>query len=152
MVAICILLAALVMLMFKFPVFAAPNPLTPSFIEICGIYHTDETGILNYDSRVILLHNGSERLGNADLRAEFYRNGVKIPAVIETMNGNNFIPTHHYGVQTMGGLGCTGQFWNPKEKISIDFTDKTFHPGDTVRVDIFSKKSGMLVSRYSRTG
>jgi len=152
MIAICVLLAALVILMFRLPVFAVPNNITPSYLEICGIYHTDEHGILNYDSRVILLHNGSERLENAGLRAEFFRNGIKIPATIETLNGNKFIASHHFGVQTMGGLGCSGKFWNPKEKIAIDFSDKTFHPGDTVRVDIYMKGSGELISRSSRTG
>lgn len=150
MVAIVVLLAALVILMFHLPDFSNPILPPPSFLEISGVYHTDEHGILNYDSRVILLHNGTERLDNAGLRAEFFRNGMKIPAVIETLNGNLFISTHHYGVQTLGGLGCSGLYWYPKEKIAIDFTDNTFHPGDTIRVDIFQKETGVLVSCHSR--
>lgn len=150
LIAITVLLAALIFLMVHFPDFSDPISPVPSFLEISGVYHVDEHGILNYDSRVILLHNGTERLENAALRADFFRNGTKIPAVIETMNGNDFISTHHYGVQTMGGLGCSGPFWNPKEKIAIDFSDNTFHSGDTIRVDIFRKESGELVSRYSR--
>lgn len=152
MVAITVLLAALIILMFHLPEFDSPIHPAPSFLEISGVYHTDEHGILNYDSRVILLHNGSERLENAGLRAEFFRNGTKIPAVIETMNGNLFISTHHFGVQTIGGLGCSGIYWDPKEKIAIDFSDNTFHPGDTIRVDVFRKESGDLVSRHSRPG
>jgi flagellin-like protein len=150
MVAIVVLLAALIILMFHLPDFSDPIRPIPSFLEISGVYHTDEHGILNYDSRVILLHNGTERFENAGLRAEFFRNGTKISAVIETMNGNEFISTHHFGVQTMGGLGCSGLYWDPKEKIAIDFSDNTFHFGDTIRVDIFNKESGELVSRHSK--
>jgi len=150
LIAITVLLAALVILMFHFPDFSNPIRPTPSFLEISGVYHIDEHGALNYDSRVILLHNGTERLENGGLRAEFFRNGTKILAVIETMNGNEFISTHHYGVQTMGGLGCSGLYWDPKEKIAIDFSDNTFHIGDTIRVDIFMKESGDLVSRHSK--
>lgn len=150
MVAITVLLAALIILMFHLPDFTNPVRPTPSFLEISNVYHTDEHGILNYDSRVILLHNGSERLENSGLRAEFYRNGTNIPAEIETMNGYEFISTHHYGVQTMGGPGCSGSYWDPGEKTAIDFSDTTFHPGDIIRVDIFRKDSGDLVSRHSR--
>ena len=50
----------------------------------------------------------------------------------------------------MGGLGCSGLYWDPKEKIAIDFSDNTFHSGDIIRVDIFRKESGELVSRYSK--
>jgi flagellin-like protein len=150
MVAIVVLLAALIILMFQLPDFSDPIHPIPSFLEISGVYHTDEHGILNFDSRVILLHNGTERFENGGLRAEFFRNGTKISAFIETMNGYEFISTHHYGVQTMGGLGCSGLYWNPKEKISIDFSDNTFHSGDLIRVDIFNKESEVLVSRYSK--
>ena len=151
MVAIAVLLAALVILMFQFPdIFYDPIHPLPSFLEISGVYHTDEHGILNFDSRVILMHNGTERLENGALRAEFFRNGTKISALITTLNGNEFISTHHYGVQTMGGLGCSGLYWDPKEKIVIDFSDNTFHSGDTIRVDIFMKNSGELISRHNR--
>lgn len=148
LVAIVILLAALFFLMIHIPSFDFPGMgKTPSFIEILGVYHENE----NYDSRVILIHNGTGDLNNSRLWAEFYRNGTKIPAVIETMNGYNFVGSHHDGVQTMGGLGCSGPTWCPGEKISIDFTDATFHPGDRVRVDIYTRPGNTLVSRYSAT-
>ena len=148
LVAIVILLAALLFLMIHIPSFDLTGiGKTPSFIEIQGVFHENE----NYDSRVILLHNGTGDLNNSRLRAEFYRNGTKIPAVIETLNGHDFIASHHYGVQTMGGRGCSGLTWCPGEKISIDFTDATFHPGDQVRVDIFLRPGNTLVSRYCAT-
>jgi flagellin-like protein len=148
LVAIVILLAALVFLMIHIPSFDLSGiGKAPSFIEILGVYHENE----NYDSRVILIHNGTGDLNNSRLWAEFYRNGTKIPAVIGTMNGHDFIATHHNGVQTMGGLGCSGLTWSPGEKIVIDFNDATFHPGDQVRVDIFIRPGNTLVSRYSAT-
>ena len=148
LVAIVILLAALLFLLIHIPSFDLSRiGKTPSFIEITGIYHENQ----NYDSRVVLIHNGTEDLNNSRLWAEFYRNGTKIPAVIETINGHDFVGSHHNGVQTMGGLGCSGPTWCPGEKISIDFTDATFHPGDQVRVDIFIRPKNTLVSRYSAT-
>jgi len=148
MVVLVILLAALLLLSIQLPSFEFP-PKDPSFIEIRRFYHEDEKGRLNYDSRVTLYHNGTEELDNSKLKAEFYCNGKKLAAVIDTMNGHEFITTHHQGVQTMGGLGCTGITWSPGEKIIIDFSDGTFHPRDQVRVDIFMKTSGVLVSRYT---
>jgi hypothetical protein len=149
MVGLVILLAALLMLLIQLPSFNLQEiTRTPSFIEIRRFYYESELGYLNYDSRVILFHNGTEKLENSKLWAEFYRNGIKLPVVIETLNGYDFISTHHQGIQTMGGLGCSGTAWNPGEKISLDFTDGTFHPGDQVRVDIFTRPSGALISRY----
>jgi hypothetical protein len=153
MVALVILLAALLMLLLQFPSFDLQEirTKTPSYIEIRRFYHEDEHGSLNYDSRVILYHNGTNNLENSKLWAEFYRNGIKLAAIIGTMNGYEFVSTHHQGVQTMGGLGCSGQAWSPGEKISLDFSDGTFHPGDQVRVDIFIRPSGALISRYTST-
>jgi flagellin-like protein len=149
LVAITLVLAILVLLLFHLPSFDFLKQKEPSFLEIRSVFHQDEHGYLNYDSRVILFHSGTETLNNSQLWAEFYRNGTKLPVNIITMNGNEFISTPHYGVQTMGGLGCSGSTWTPGEKIALDFSDGTFHPGDTIRADIFMRPSGILVSRYS---
>jgi len=150
MVALVVLLAVLVALLFKMPSFDVGSLVTPSFLQILQVLHTDEkNGLLNYDSRVILVHNGTDSLENNLLRAEFYRNGTKISAVIETMNGDRFISTRHFGVQTLGGSGSRGDTWEPREKILIDFSDRTFHPGDRIRVDIFLTSSESLVSSHS---
>ena len=149
LLAITMILAALVALLIDLPVFDTGVLSTPSFLQILCVFHTDEQGRLNYDSRIILIHNGSDSLENRNLTADFFRNGSKLPIAVETMNGDLFISTRHYGIQTMGGLGCSGPTWLPKEKISLDFSDGTFHPGDTIRIDIFSKTSGTLVSRHT---
>jgi hypothetical protein len=145
LVAITVILAALVLLLIHLPSFdmGAPSPL-----QIVCVFHQDEQGHLNYDSRIILINNGVNIFENSNLKAEFFCNGKKIPAMLETMNGDLFISTHHYGIQTMGGLGCSGPTWLPMEKISIDFSDGTFHPGDRIRLDIFQTSSGTLISRH----
>jgi hypothetical protein len=149
LVAITILLAVLVLLMFRMPALDWDNP--PSFLEIQAIYSTNEHGMLNYDSRVLLCHKGTNSLENDQLRPVFYRNGFVVPCQISTMNGHRFIPTVHIGVQTMSGLGCSGETWAPGEKILIDFTDGTFRPGDRVRMDVIDKPTGSVVSRHSYT-
>lgn len=147
LVAITVVLVAIVaLLLHLFPFDLGMVP--PSFLQIHRVYHLDERGHLNYDSRIILINTGMREFQNNDLRAEFFRNGLKIPAVIETMNGDLFISSHHYGIQTMGGLGCSGPTWLPNEKISIDFSDGTFHPGDTIRIDVFHKRDGKMISRH----
>lgn len=148
MVALTVLMAALILLFLWLPAFTWQTPAEPpAIIEIQLICHTDES-ILNYDSRVILRHNGTERIVNDDVRAVFYRNDLPVACNIETLNGYRFISTHHYGVQLMGGSGCSGLYWNPGEKTWIDFTDGTFHPGDQVQVDIIDKISDLVISRH----
>lgn len=151
MVAIVLILAALVLLLapslpeWNLSIFTPE----PSFIEIKVIHHKSETGAMIYDSRVTLYHNGTLMYANNDLYAVFYKNQQKLPCIVETLNGHLFIPTHHFGVQTLGGAGCQGTYWSPKEKIALDFSDGTFHPGDQVTVEIYQKPKCTLISRYS---
>jgi hypothetical protein len=147
MVSITILLALLVYLMFQIPNMEIYK--TPSFLEIKKVYSMNEAGTLNYDSRVLLYHHGTERLENDRLTASFFRNGQKLDCRISTLNGHNFIPTVHIGIQTMGGSGCAGTWWDPGEQIMIDFTDGTFHPGDSIRFEVNKKPSGTLISSYT---
>ncbi len=131
------------------PSFNPETIATPSFLQILRVYHKDEQGHLNYDSRIILINNGTDILENRNLRAEFFRNGTKISASVETMNGDLFISSHHYGIQTMGGLGCSGPTWLPQEKISIDFSDGTFHHGELVQIDDIDKITNITISRHA---
>ena len=144
MVAIVILLAALVYLMFSMPSMEMYK--TPSFLEIKKVYHANENGIVNYDSRVLVIHHGTMKLENDRLKAEFYRNSQKLNCRVSTLNGHNFISTVHIGIQTIQGSGCSGSWWEPGEQILIDFTDGTFHPGDNIRFDVLEKTSGSLIS------
>jgi hypothetical protein len=147
MVAITILLALLVYLLFQMPNMEIYKP--PSFLEIKKVFCINEAGINNFDSRVLLFHHGTEKLENDRLTASFFRNGQKLNCRISTLNGHNFIPTVHIGIQTIAGSGCTGTWWEPGEQIMIDFTDGTFHPGDSIRFEVYKKPSGTLISSYT---
>ncbi len=149
LVAVTLLLAALVWLMLlAFINFDNPeNP--PSIIKIERLASENEQGHLNFDSRIILTHTGTEIFQNGDLRAEIFRNGIKLPANIQTFHGHDFISTPHVGVQTMAGLGCSGTTWYPGEKVVLDLSDATFRPGDQIRVDIIKKSRNVVISRHS---
>ncbi len=156
MVALTIILALIVWLLcsgFTLPTWPPPPPEPPSII-ITEVQHinNDPPYNLNYESRVTLRNNGTVQFENDRLTARFYRDGEEIyPCVIETLNGANFIPTPHYGVQTIKGSGCQGMYWNPNERIWINLNDGTLHPGDLVTVEIFDRDTGKRVSRHSYT-
>ena len=144
MVALTILLVALLF----FGLFPNLFDTTPSLIQITGVRHyDDQTGRLNYDSRVILIYKGEKRLDNTGLRAVFYRNEQQLPAVLETMNGNQFIRTVHTGVQWIGGEGCEDSGWCFDQMMAIDLADRTFYPNDMVRIDVIEKAGGRIISR-----
>ncbi|MDD1676184.1 MAG: type IV pilin [Methanomicrobiales archaeon] len=149
LISITVLLALLVLLMFRFPAMTWGGP--PAIFVITDVYHTSDQFPyrMNYDSRVVLVHNGSIVAKNDDLRAYFYRDDMPIPAVITTMNGYRFIQTRHFGVQWIGGSGCAGDTWAPGEHLVIDFTDGTFRPGDVVRIDVVQKWSSVVISRHT---
>jgi hypothetical protein len=150
MVAVTILLALVVLLLINVQFLAwSMEKAIPEIFIITTVESRDEiTGHLNFDSRVILLHTGGANYQNNNLKAKFFRNGYPLSSSIVTMNGYDFISTHHYGVQWMGGSGCSGATWNPGERICLDFTDGTFHHGDTIRVDIVDKKLDVIISRH----
>ena len=150
MVAITIILALLVLLLFTLPSMNIELSPIPAIFVITTIESVDEiTGHPNDDSRVILQHTGTENYENKNLKAVFYRNGALVNCNIETMNGHDFISTSHFGVQWMGGTGCSGSTWAPAEMIALDFTDGTFFPADTVQVDIADTASGRIISRHT---
>jgi hypothetical protein len=150
LVAITFLLALLVLLMVQIQPFAwNMEREIPAIFTITAIRGVDEiTGHLNYDSRLLLLHTGTADYQNRNLKAEIVKNGEPVPCTIATMNGDDFISTSHTGVQWMGGSGCSGETWSPKEQICIDFSDGTFHPGDVVQIDVIDKVTDVIISRH----
>jgi hypothetical protein len=150
MVSVTFLLALLVLLMITIQPFALNmEKEIPEIFTITSIEGVDEiTDHLNFDSRVILLHTGKIAYQNRNLTAKFFKNGQPVSCSIITMNGHEFIDTVHWGVQWMGGMGCSGATWSPGEMMRIDFTDGTFHPGDRVQVDIFNKNGNEIISRH----
>ncbi len=149
-VAITVLLALLVLLMFQIPPLAwNMEKEIPAIFTITAIKSVDElTGTMNYDSRVLLLHTGKSDFQNKNLKAGFLKNGQTVSCTIATLNGHDFISTSHNGIQWMGGSGCSGMTWSPGEQICIDFSDGTFHPGDKVQMDIIDKGSNVTISRH----
>jgi hypothetical protein len=125
----------------------------PAIFVISSIDHRSELAPypFNYDSRVTLVHIGTKYYENALLKAIFYRNQKPLRAVISTLDGHEFISTHHYGVQWMGGSGCSGGTWIPGESTVIDFSDGTFLPGDRVQVDIVDIPTNRTISRHQFT-
>lgn len=153
MLAVLFALAAIVLAMIlMLPSLTWDNGEVPAIFKISSISHNDEkTGALNYDSRVILLHTGLAPFQNENLMAKFFRNEQPVSCKILTLHGEDFIPTHHFGVQTISGEGCKGATWLPGERVALDFNDKTFHPGDLVTAEIYDTKTGNIISRHSFT-
>jgi hypothetical protein len=148
MVAITLLLAALVLAMLWLPSLFIPSDV-PAIFQITSVIHSNEHGILNYDSRVVLQNTGTTTYPNKYLRAVFLKNGEPVNCRIQTVNGHDFISTAHIGVQTMGGTDCQGTFWGPGERIALDFTDGTFHPGDIISAEIYDLTTNLLISRHN---
>ncbi|WP_214083962.1 type IV pilin [Methanoculleus sp.] len=150
MVAVTVILAALVLLMLlsMIPSWSWTEPGEPPIV-ITGIAHTsEETGQLTYASRVTLKNNGSTVYENDCLKAVFYKNGQKV-CIVHTLNGHLLIPSHHYGVKTLGGEGCRTPYWNPGEEMTADLSDGTFYPGVEVTVEIVDKRDGKVVSKHT---
>lgn len=148
MLAITLILAILVLLMFRLPYLYDPS--VPAVFQITNIRH-DQNGIRNFDSYVVVMNTGTTSYRNANLYAEIYRNGGKLDSRIETLNGHDFISTHHYMIQTLGGAGSQGSFWSPIEMISIDFRDGTFRPGDMVTFEVYDNTTRQILSRHTYT-
>jgi hypothetical protein len=151
LVAITCLLALLVLLMVQFQPFTLNmEKEIPAIFTITSIQGVDEiTGHMRYDSRMILLHTGTTDYQNRNLRAGILKNSVRVSCTISTMNGHDFISTSHTGVQWMGGSGCSGETWSPREQIAIDFSDGTFHPGDIVQIDVIDTITNITISRHA---
>ena len=149
MVIVTILLAAAVLLAMGYPIILlkADNTTPPVVLKITSVISTEP----DFKSILVLTNIGSEPFENDNYRAEIFRNGEPLDCSVETLNGYNFIPTSHTGVQTLGGSGCSGYYWYPGERTKCDCSDGSIHPGDTIRVDIFDKSTETIFSRDETT-
>jgi hypothetical protein len=149
MVLVVVVLAA-ILLALLLGLFGTSNGFVPPVVQIVVIHDYDEDGTrLNYDSRVLLRNVGSEPIPNGPLTAEFYRNGARVNCRIVTLHGEDFIPSHHQGIERIQGQGCRGEHWVPGASILLDFTDGTFRPGDVVRVEIVETETNRVISRHT---
>lgn len=150
MVALGIILAAIILsqlMMFNFVLQNSTS--VPEIFKITTIRHVNEHGVLNYDSRMVLIHTGTENYPNRNLMAKIFKNAVPLNFVIATLNGNDYINhAHTTGVHIIGGPGCSGDLWTPGEMTYIEFSHGTFHPGDSVTFEVYDCTTKQLVSRH----
>jgi hypothetical protein len=142
MVAITVILAAFLLayLMGLFWFESGCECTPPSLIKITMI-NNEKASSGKYKSIVTIKNTASYSIPNDDLRLELLINGKKSREV-STLNGHNFIAAHHYGVQTIGGLGTHNQDMIPNSLITIDFADNTIYPDELVTVQIYQKGKG----------
>lgn len=140
MVGIAVILAILVFLltmgMISFDFFS--EAITPDIIRIVGVNH----GGSLLESQVVIRSYAQEELDNDMLMARLKVNGKELLACIYSLNGYNFIPTHHFGVKLIKGAGCSGQYFSPYETITIDLKNGHIKPGDMVELFVYRKSSG----------
>ncbi|MDD3574272.1 hypothetical protein [Methanospirillum sp.] len=133
----CIILLAFLLGFFNF--FKNNDSLAPPHIKIIGVNHGTK-----YESQVIIRSYSSEELENDLLMAKIFVNDEELLACIYTLNGHNFIPTRHYGVKFIGGSGCRGLYFSPRETIIIDLKNGYIRPGDKVTIFIYQKYDGEI--------
>jgi hypothetical protein len=132
------------------PNFAWQDTAVPAIFKITTIRHVDEHGVLNYDSRMVLVHSGTINYQNRNLMAKILKNDIPLNFVIATLNGNDYINhAHTQGVHIMGGSGCSGDLWTPGEMTYIEFSHGTFHPGDSVTVEMYDNTTKHIISRHT---
>lgn len=142
LVAVTVILVAIVLLfLLSFLSFVSHDQLAPSIIQVTSVLHTTPSGTMNDASRVNIQNKGTVEYKNGDLMAEFYNGHEKLYAKIYTLHGTDFIPTRHFGVATIGGTGCRGDFFSPNEEIGIDLTNGYYRPGDLVELRIYQKSN-----------
>jgi len=147
MIGVTIILAALFLLQLtQLPALYYKSEV-PTIFEITNIRHTNEYGVLNYESYMVIKNIGNTAFDNRKLYAKTDRNGELLPCFIPTLNGNDFIPTHHFGIQTIGGFGTHDFSWYPQAAISVDYSQGTFHPGDIVQFEVYDRDTNQIISR-----
>ncbi len=149
--AITVIFAAilLALILGMLPVTVVPYEI-PEVLAITDIRHTNPDGKVTYASIVRLQHVGITPLWNADHRAELYVNGVLKYAVISTLQGHEFISTHHYGVATLAGTGIKGYQWLPGQWGLVNFADQTILPNDQVEIRILCISENRTISKSVR--
>jgi hypothetical protein len=154
MLVISILLAALVLAMIlMLPSLTWVNGEVPAIFKITSISHIDDkTGVLNYDSYMVLVNAGTSGYRNRNLSAKTYVNGIQVDRRITTLNADAFCHSVHTGIERIGGLGSRGSMldanaqWYPGQHLWIDYSRGTFHPGDTVKFEVYDTTTKLIIS------
>jgi len=141
-IAITLILAMLVLLFFHMPDFEPHDTEVPAIFKITTILHGT-----NFDSSMVVKNTGSIGYQNQNLYAKTYKNGLPLDCIIPTMNGHDFISSHHFGIQYIAGM--TKQTWNVDQSIRIDYKDRTFHPGDKITFEVYDSTTEQILSRHT---
>ncbi|MEN6342161.1 MAG: type IV pilin [Methanospirillum sp.] len=150
MVAVTVILAAIILALLSWlPHLCDPFP--PSVIKIEEIHDYNEAGTkLTYASRVLLRNFGTKDLPNRQITGAFYSDGKRVQCTMKSFHGEDYPDGfHRSGFKTMGGEGCRGLTWEAGASVLIDFNERTFMPGQTVRVDIIDSGTGCVISSDS---
>lgn len=116
--------------------------LAPPLIQVTSVLHYTPDGEMKLASRVAIMNTDTKEYKNRDLIAVFYRNKKKLYAVINTLHGEGFIPTQHFGVSTISGSGCKGEYFSPGEGILIDLKNGYYAPGNLVEMRVSPGQRG----------
>jgi hypothetical protein len=152
MVLIAIILAAL-FLSHSFYLPSLNDEPVPKVYEITSIRHTNSDGFLNYDSYMVMTNTGTVNRKNRDLYIRTYVNGAETRCNIPTLNADEFCSSVHTDVATIGGPGAGGSptnslsRWYEGQPVAIDYENGMFHPGDTITIDVYDRRTGKIVAR-----
>ena len=127
-----------------------PEEEIPEILKITGVSHIS-SGKLTYAGIVTLRHVGTDSLKNKNYGAYLFINDGKTKVVIETLYAHDFISTHHNFVKLIGGPGPSGTTWGKGEEGIFDFSNGLIMPDDVIRIDIFERESGKIISRSEFT-
>lgn len=144
LIAITIILACIVLSQLPMLRFALQDTQVPAIFKITKITHGT-----NFDSTMVVKNTGAVGYKNKNMYAKTYKNSIPVDCVISTMNGHDFISSHHFGIQYIKGM--SGQTWYSNLAVSINYKDKTFHPGDVVTFEVYDNTTNQIISRHMYT-
>lgn len=146
-IAVC---AAILVFLLGFFGGELPEEEIPEILKITKVSHLSN-GKLTYAGIVTLRHVGDKSLNNKNYGAYLFINGGSTEVVIETLNAHDFISTHHSFVKLIEGEGPSGSTWGIGQEGKFDFSDELITPGDLIRIDIYERESGKIISRSEFT-
>ena len=140
MTAITILVVAIILMQLLTFNFGWGDPKIPAIFKIIKITYGK-----NLDRVMVVQNTGPIDYKNKDLYAMTYRNGIQLNCIISTLNGHDFISSHHIGTQNM--KGTSGTSWYHDQTVSINYKDRTFHPGDQIMFEVYDTATNQIISR-----
>ncbi len=136
MVVLAVILVALILsFLLGFFTFGGDDTIAPPHFKITSVKH----GGGKLESFIVIRNAGPGDYPNRDLVARFFRNREPVLTGIFTLNGHEFIKTHHYGVQYIGGEGCKDALFARNEMLKVNLKNGLIRPGDLVELRVYQK-------------